>query len=336
MLSRYFVPVLSNNMNIQAVDANQPMDTEQKIRYEAVRANIGRPNVEMVVAIYGYDQVLRLLGPEEASKIDVSGNLDRKPEEKASREYKAYVPPGPDPVFAFILTPDGHPRGFLRTEEILVRGDRDSSLRAHLDEQIKRLGLREGAPLPAYGGQKPGKGEVVLHTVARYVGMPSYNGSDGESIVNSIVVFRQFPGEGWIHLPEKQWQCFLPPEDAKVGDSWSIVPAVANKFFIHCYPPTEASYPEYTKVVNGEMTAKLESQENGIAHVRLAASVHLKHPWWNRPDEEKYADTSFMGFVDVDTQTRQIKTFRMTTDGAHYYATDKTVEAPFGMAVTNI
>jgi hypothetical protein len=219
----------------------------------------------------------------------------------------------------------------LRTEEILGMGDRAAVMAAALQKNIDRLGLKPGKELAAFDGFHPAAGEVMLHLVARYVGEPSFNGADGNSIVQSIIVFRQFPGEAWIRFKQSDLAALMPAADAKPGNTWELPAAISGPIYQHCYPPTEASFPARTTVVTQSMTATYL----GSGRVQLSGKVRVKHPWWNAEDE-KYSECTFKGYADVDTASRTVKALRMASDNAKYYDANGSLTAPFGVAVSSL
>jgi hypothetical protein len=317
VLNRYFVPVYSDMLP----DPDDNQTTDQRIRAEVASLD---------------------LHVEGSGPVPSMGD----PKIENSHDPREYLAPGGDPEFSVIVTPQGHPVGVLRNERLFATSDRSGAFIAALQREVTRLGLKPGEPLPAFSGIRPGLDEVVLHLIARYTGAAILRGDEG-GIMNNLVTIQNVPGEAWIRYAREEWSAFMPPAGTAPGAQWTIPPAVATKIYRHCFPPSGASAIEKTTVVSQDMVASLLSVQDGVARVRLVGKAHLLHPWWNGREilspappayvnEEKYADTSVQGYVDVDMVKNTIQSFRLASDEAVYYAENGSIRAPFGVAVSNI
>jgi hypothetical protein len=306
-------------------------NTVDRLLQEAIHADVGRPHRDVVCALFSPGQVGMILGPAEQAKIGTAPAHHE--DDRANREYRAFTPPGPDPFFVVIVSPAGHPVGFLRTDDMAPGGGVQDRLERSLRSEIARLDLKPGEAMPtmrpAHASQQ---GEIVLHVAARYTGDVIIRGAQGEPLDDKIDEFRVVPQEARAHLSALFTRPLFPPDGAAVGATWEVPNAVMDPVYHWIYPPTEYSAPELTLPVSRTTRAELVALDGERARVRLDGSLKLKHPWWNR-DEEKYVETRLVGFVDLDLRARSVRDFRMATVDAVYRAPDRTLYAPFAASV---
>lgn len=236
---------------------------------------------------------------------------------------EAHVASGVEPFYALVLDPEGRPVQFLGHLAVSRAGRKPSV--ARLTALAERLGALPGAPLPPF--RLRGE-DASLHVSCRY--------TDDSSLtrLDSTVIHRRafkFPGEAVVKLERPM--SFAPPPSARPGDSWKIDPAVAKSILVHFYPPTEASPVRANVLIHESLGATYEGRRGDVTFVRLHGSMHLKHPWWNAPDNNRIK-AGLSGYVAIDVRTGRIETFRLITDGAIYYLSSG-ARAPFAVAVVS-
>jgi hypothetical protein len=158
--------------------------------------------------------------------------------------------------------------------------------------------------------------ELSLHLVARHI--PAGG------------TWKQLPAEDYIILTPEQWRTFLPPQPAKVGDTYEIDEQVNEKILSNLYPPTPNRDPETNKIESPPMKATVVSVKDGMARVRLDNDFRMKHHFLPVKLDDREVKATLVGFVDVDLKNQKIKKFQMVTEQATYD------DGKFGAAIRSV
>jgi hypothetical protein len=213
-------------------------------------------------------------------------------------------------VCVYLVGPDGKGLASIIVSDA-AQGDKLQKL---LDATVARLGTPEGKPVIAPAAQAPApkadKGDVVLHLVSRR----DSRGSWGE-----------FPSENWIVLKPADAAKLLPADEA--SKAWDIDASTATKILTHFYPQVEtcdyarettADSPHRHRVEQVALRGKIVSNEGGRARARLDGSIRFKHTFYPGRDDNNFATSTVVGYLDFDVKTRALATLRLVTTTATY------------------
>ena len=199
------------------------------------------------------------------------------------------------------------PTGRLVNSMHVADAAKTKTLVALLEETVKQLntpaGQPVGPPAPQSAAPTAGADDLVLHLVSRGHRRGSW---------------REFPGENWIVLARSAWTKFLPPAQARVGQTWAIDRDAAALVLTHFYPQTENNDVSTNRIDHLTLTAKVISADNGVVRVRLDGRLTMKHPFYPRRDDSNLVEATVVGVLDVDANTRQVRVFRLVTAKAAY------------------
>jgi RNA polymerase sigma-70 factor (ECF subfamily) len=199
-------------------------------------------------------------------------------------------------------------------------------LAAQLEKLADDAGAPRAAPLVRPGPQSlpppSGAGDLVLHVTSRYLdaagkprsGRGSYSG---------------FPAEDWLVLAPAESAALAPREAPQRGQSWEVDPAVASRLFVYFCPVTGNWEPEKNRVFEQELLARVAAVGRGTAWVRLEGRLRMSHSFFPSKDE-RTVEASVLGFAEVDTTTRAMKSLRLVTERGAYG------KDPIGVAVRSV
>lgn len=171
-------------------------------------------------------------------------------------------------------------------------------------------GVTPGGPLvkPTVQSRRPAPepGSLVVYLVARGTGHGSW---------------REFPSEDWIVLTRDEAAGVAPAKTPKVGQSWNIDRAPAEKLLRYFYPQTEQcddQKPLTNRIDRMELKAVIESVKGGLAHARLEGALRMKHTFYPGKDDDNFVNATLAGYLDFDARTGTILSLRLVTDEATY------------------
>ncbi len=178
-----------------------------------------------------------------------------------------------------------------------------------LNGNAEKLGVKPGpTAIPPSEQVRPDRAvkpdELGIHMVSRSI--PSGG------------TWKALPAEDYVILVREEWEKFLPPENAKVGDMYTIAKNVNDKILINLYPPSPNRDPDTNHIASKPMKATVVSIKDGITRVRLDNEFRMKHHFLPAKDDDRYVEATLVGYVDVDTKSRQIQKLRMVTEKAKY------------------
>lgn len=233
-------------------------------------------------------------------------------------------------VHAFVLAPDGRTLDSLHVAEAF-KTDR---LVAMLERNARALGTQAGEAVvkpSAQSAARPVPGSLLLHLTARYL----ERRGDGYALVTGAGGnWSALPGEDWITLERPQWLKLLPPGKAEVGKTWEVDPEVAATILNRFYPPTENNDLRKNRIDRQTLRGTVTSVQGRTAVARLDGSFKMKHPFYHK-DDRNFAEATFTGYVEWDTEGPRIRSFRMVTDEAKY-GPEGEAGQPFGVAVRSV
>jgi hypothetical protein len=243
-------------------------------------------------------------------------------------------------ICIYIVASNGHVVDAIRLPEV---GQTDK-VHAFLEAMVTKLKLTAGKTLvtPKMLSVPPKDrpaDSLTLHVTTRYLtpeGKRCACPSEFEPTVqdktfaNRIRAASQLPSEKWLVFNRSEWNSLLGPEDANVGTSWEINPEMLTKLYNHFYPPSENNELERNHIDNQSLTATLVSTQAGMTRVRLDGHLKLKHPFVRILEDELRAECSLVGYMDVDTVTKKIRSLRLASSKGTY------TQENFGVAVRSV
>ncbi len=218
-------------------------------------------------------------------------------------------------VHAYILGPDGHLRDSMHT----AQASRPELLIPMLQRNADALGVKPGEPIPSATVEavpKPDRGGLALRLVSRYL---ERRGDDyaltGQE--EGSGGWASLPSEDWILLTAGQARGLLPGGPLRVGLDWDVDPGVARDLYLHFYPPTENWDLRTNRLDMRELHATVADISGGMARIRLTGRLRMKHPFYHK-DDDKFAQATVTGYMEVDSAGRSIRRLELVTDDAEY------------------
>jgi hypothetical protein len=149
---------------------------------------------------------------------------------------------------------------------------------------------------------------MILHLVSRSLAVGSWH---------------EFPSENWIVLSRSEWSQLLPAATAVPNVSWEVPRPVALKLAEWVYPQNEEkTQVNRSRVDVATFRMTVVTLEGGLARARIDGKVRLKHAFYPGGQNEDYADSELLGFVDFDVTGRNVKRLRLVTTKATYAGTE--------------
>jgi hypothetical protein len=301
LLNRYFVPVYVDGVYLAG---NEAATAEEKTAYRQLFEEFHRHNDEAQA--------------NGAEKLSIGS------------------------VHAYILTSDGRVVDSLHVGQ--AKAGRVAEM---LRRAVAALKVEPGEPVvtPAAQSLPPSAPAeiLVLHLTARYlVARQSAEASplaEGQFVpIHNAVLgteragnWSDLPSENWIVLAPAEWRRLVPEGDLGAGRSWDIDPEVAAKLYLRFYPDTEANDFSANRIDRQALRAKVVSVNDATVRVRLDGDLKMKHAFYPNHDDDHYVETAVVGYFDYQTARREIRSFRLVTDGATYGSAHRTQH--FGAAV---
>ena len=194
-------------------------------------------------------------------------------------------------------------------------------LRQMLQAAIAKFQVTPGetlvAPTPQNKAPEPPEGGILVYSVSR--------GS-----VNAVSA-GWIPGEDWIPLEGTEWRSLLPSDDAKVGDTWAIDRAIAEKLLTHMHPPTrlfrfedhrEPEGPHGHRIEKMSLEGKVLARQGSVLRIRYDGHVQIKRTDRAfRPDENR-AVSGVVGFAEFDLSNREFRSLQLISSEGQYDGVD--------------
>ncbi len=147
---------------------------------------------------------------------------------------------------------------------------------------------------------------LVLHLSAK-------NSREGSS-------WGKFPGENWIVLKPADWKAILPPQDAKVGSTWSFDEPITHKLLTNFYPQMEDhdSNVDRNRFDKASLEATVVSISGGKIQARLDGTLLMKRSFYpDRPDDN-FVNATLLGWAVFDASSSKIESLQLVTKTATY------------------
>jgi hypothetical protein len=229
-------------------------------------------------------------------------------------------------VHVYVINPEGH----LIDSMHVAEAAQAPKLIGMLERNAKKLGTPAGEPVLKPASPAPPKTEMnalLLHLTARYL---ERKGNDFVPIESSSGDWTALPSEDWITLKPEAWAKLLPVDAPRVGMTWEVEKEVAASLLTHFYPPTENWDLHTNRMDEQALRATVDEVKNGVAEIRLTGRLKMKHSFYHKEDAN-FAQANVLGYLQVETGKRRIRSLRMVTEQASYG--DDRRQLPYGVAV---
>jgi hypothetical protein len=120
-----------------------------------------------------------------------------------------------------------------------------------------------------------------------------------------------------VELARTEWSSFVAPAGARVGRSWQIPRAVAEKLLRQGYPPLPFWDAKLAKVTTCELTATVSKVTGDTVRLRLTGKLELIYPNRGEPTDGR-ATARLVGFARYDSAKNALTALALTSDGARY------------------
>ncbi len=250
--------------------------------------------------------------PVTSSNEETDDGGTAPPAEKGERKriyldfYRKKLPLGD--VHVYIVGPDG-----ASINGLDINSANDSAkMTAFLTQVTAQVHTEPGPPAvkphPQSIAPASAADSMTLHLVSRSLAGGSWH---------------EFPTENWIVLSRSEWSQLLPAGAVAPNVSWEVPRPVALKLAEWVYPQNEEkTQVNRSRVDVAAFRMTVVTLEGGLARARIDGKVRLKHAFYPGTQNEDYADSELLGFVDFDVAQRSIQRLRMVTAKATYAGTD--------------
>ena len=246
--------------------------------------------------------------PVTSSNEEADDGGTGSPAEKGERKriyldfYRKKLPLGD--VNVYIVGPDGTSVAGL---DINSAND-PSKMTAFLTQVAAQLHTEPGPPAikphPQSIAPASAADSMILHLVSRSLAGGSWH---------------EFPAENWIVLSRSEWSQMLPAGAVAPNVSWEVPRPVALKLAEWVYPQNEEkTQANRSRVDVAAFRMTVVAVEGGLARARIDGKVRLNHTFYPGTQNEDYADSEILGFVDFDVAQRSVQRLRMVTTKANY------------------
>jgi hypothetical protein len=257
--------------------------------------------------------------------FDVEGAASPEEKSEKARIYRDALQTGmhAGTVCVYLVSPEGRPMAVAPANEDLVYDpDRLAELMLQVVRQLNvvkadpTLAAKPHSPVPTAPD-----GSIVLHVVTRYleckgdVSVPY----DVKAVLGTRNGrnWANLPSQDWVVLSRLEWTSLLPRGEVRVNSTWTASENVTAKLLRHFYPPTENTDLNTNRIEKLVLQARVESIERGIARARLDGRMRMKHPFYHR-DDNNFVETDLVGYVQFNTNTREIQSLRLVTEYGRY------------------
>ena len=102
-----------------------------------------------------------------------------------------------------------------------------------------------------------------------------------------------------------------------VGEAWELPHDLAARLLERFYPATENNDLAKNTIERAAVRAEIVAVGDDVARVRLVGDLRMGHPFYHRQDGN-VVEARALGFVDFDSETRDVRSLRMATESATY------------------
>jgi hypothetical protein len=134
--------------------------------------------------------------------------------------------------------------------------------------------------------------------------------------------------ENWAELSAADRAAFAPPAGAKQWQSWDIPAAVANKLYVHCFPPVSDFSSQTSEVRTANLKATLIGVRPGLAQLEFGGSLDMLHREANNALPPSGVALKIVGVGTYDTARKQLLSLHLISTQATYLMRWGKLEAP--------
>lgn len=116
-----------------------------------------------------------------------------------------------------------------------------------------------------------------------------------------------------VELTATEMQAFVPPADAKRGDSWKIPDTIAARLFQYCYPPGPVWSVKESKVRSATLKATLSDE----TRIQLEGELELHYPNRGKPTDGRIT-ARLVGFARIDAKNKKLTSLALVSAQADY------------------
>ncbi len=120
-----------------------------------------------------------------------------------------------------------------------------------------------------------------------------------------------------VELSRAEWSAFVAPAGARVGRSWKVPRAVAEKLLRHGYPPLPFWDVKLARVTACELTATVASVKGDTVSLHLRGRLEMIYPNRGAPTDGRVT-ARLVGVARCDTGKGALTALELTSDGARY------------------
>jgi hypothetical protein len=119
----------------------------------------------------------------------------------------------------------------------------------------------------------------------------------------------------FLDLSAEEWRTLTPPDDAKVGATWTVPERIADRLLILCYPPGPHWNTRENKLTARSLNATLTAIEGEENVIRLTGKVEMIQPFTGKPDDTRLT-VRLVGYVRQDRSKKTITDINLASDEA--------------------
>ncbi len=235
------------------------------------------------------------LGPRPKAERDEMTRIDR---ERLKRGLEGGT------VCVYVLRPDGSLLSTLPVQ----KAARPENLVPFLEQIVAKERIEPRRPeavrassAPRVVRPRPAEaGGIVLHVLTRFDERRTGYGVS----------------EDWLTLTAEEARAFVPADGARAGSSWEVPAKVADKLFLHFYPPGPNWRAKDSTVIERSLTATVEAVSGKEVRVRLRGRLELSHPFGS--GKEGRVSATLVGVLRTDVARRTVTSFLMASQQAEY------------------
>jgi hypothetical protein len=235
------------------------------------------------------------LGPRPKGERDEMLRIDRERQQRGLEGGSVCV---------YILRPDGSLLSTLPVQKAARPENLVPFLKAIVEkerfEARRPDSVRASAAPRAVRPRPAEEGGMVLHVLTRF----------DERRTNYGV------SEDWLTLTAEEARAFVPADGTRAGSSYEVPAKVADRLFLHFYPPGPNWRAKDGTVIARSLTATVEAVSAKEVRVRLRGTVELSHPFG--AGKAGRASATLVGVLRADPARRTVTSFLMASEEAKY------------------
>ncbi len=210
----------------------------------------------------------------------------------------------------------------------VVKASVTNNLLDLLNRAVEKYKVKPGKPLvkPArqvFPSNVP-PNAMVLHLTARDLGRVKLEAPTVRERDCNVGSWNNFASENSIVLEKAEWTKLLPPAGQK---TWTLPQDVVSKFLVYFYPQIEANVVSNHRVNEAPLKASIVSSDQDGIRIRLEGQLTMTRV---QDPTAAFVEAPLVGYVDVDSSKRRIRSFRLMTESGNCNG------RKFGVAVRSV